>query len=53
MLYRGLRMLKSEVDSYMPNKTIHLMGYTSTTLNISVAKNFAQTDDVCVIGLKI
>ena len=40
-LYRGLKMKKSQLDVYKPGSTIHLMGYTSTSLDPQVACNFA------------
>ena len=43
-LYRGLKMTQKEVNSYKIGTTTHLMGYTSTSMYLSVAKNFALND---------
>ena len=40
-LYRGLNMTQKEVNSYKTGTTTHLMGYTSTSMHLSVAANFA------------
>ena len=40
-LYRGLKMTQKEFDSYKTCTTTHLMGYTSTSMDLSVATNFA------------
>ena len=42
MLYRGLRMARSELDrQFRQDQTIHLTGYTSTSRSLQVAYNFA------------
>ena len=37
LLYRGLKMKKSQVETYKPGSTTHLIGFTSTSLNSKTA----------------
>ena len=56
-VYRGLQISKSELETkFVPEKTVNLLGFTSTSLDITQAKKFAleqlKSDKMAVI-LKI
>ena len=43
VLYRGLSLEKNQLETrFQPGTTIHLLGYTSTSLRASIALNFAM-----------
>ena len=41
MLFRGLKMTAGEADGFTEGKTVHLTGYTSTSMGFGTALKFA------------
>ena len=56
VLFRGLQLNRDQVTQYVPGKKIHLLGYTSTSLDELVARKFALEslkDDKVPVVFKI